>query len=76
MVVLMVFQTVTQFDPRKMSFILSGFIRDRELCLNKVVKALFEDIFMYKQTIPVPYVEGTRAKSVNFTDGVGLSSSR
>ena len=69
----MVFQTVTQFDPRKMSFILSGFIHDKELCLNKVVR---EDIFMYKQTIPVPYVEGTLAKSVNFTDGVGLSSSR
>lgn len=84
--VLMVFQTVwykccegywyTQFDPRKMSFILSGFIHDKELCLNKVVKALREDIFMYKQMIPAPYVEGTRAKSVNFTDGVGLSSSR
>ena len=41
---------------------------------NKVVKALRED--MYKQTIPAPYVAGTRAKSVNFTDGVGLSSSR
>ena len=59
-----------------MSFILSGFIRHKELCLNKVVKALREDIFMYKQMIPAPYVEGTRAKSVNFTDGVGLSSSR
>ena len=51
-----------------MSFILSGFIRHKELCLNKAVKALREDIFMYKQMIPAPYVEGTRAKSVNFTD--------
>ena len=59
-----------------MSFILSGFILDKELYLNRVVKALREDIFMYKQTIPANYVAGTRGKSVNFTDGVGLSSSR
>lgn len=66
----------TPFEPGKMSFILSGFFLDKELYLNKVVKALREDIFMYKQTIPAPFVAGTRAKSVNFTDGVGLSSSR